>query len=350
MVLQFDQVMGDSQEVKEEITEQPKPKARGESKANPDIKRPGSFEDMAKNVFDEAKDEVNKSKEGKDTPKEGAKTTEAEKKKYKIKYNGKEEEVEVDDNAIVEALQKSRDYTKKTQEAAEDRKQAAEARKQAETIFKLLDNLKEDPNGIFDFGKQFLNHDIEAIAEQRVLEKLKYEMMSPEDRERYDLTKENESYKIKEENRRKAEEADALRNKEETEQAERHKQEAEFSQSIKDYFEKQGIKPSSHDFYAMVKLLDLYWDTPNQMTIEQAWQKSQEAKNMTRKEILESLTVDDIPESLKKAIRQADVASFKTSKPWERTSKEQSIPKVNGKKVMSSEQFLMEMEKQYKGR
>lgn len=263
------------------------------------------------------------------------------KKKYKIKYNGKEEEVEVDDARIIEALQKDRDYTRKTQEAAEDRRQA-------ESVFKLLENLKNDPQGIFEFAKQYLNHDLESMAEQKILEKLKYEMMDPSDRQHYDLTKENSSLKMELDKRRQLEEAATLEQRKAEEQVKQQQEEEKFTNEIGNFFDTKGIRPSNDQLISALELVHRYWDSPNPLTIEQAWDRIQVREKSERERLLKTLKPEDLSDEIKNSLRQADVNRIKTNRPWQNSKSEQPVQAPASRKTVTSEEYFREMEKQFK--
>lgn len=265
-----------------------------------------------------------------------------EKKKYKIKYEGKEEEVEVDDQAIIDALQKSRDYTKKTQ-------QAAEANRKAQSVFDLLDNMKKDPNSLFDFANQYLGHDVEKIAEQRLLEKYKYELMPEHERQAYDLTKENKQLKMELDKRTQADKASEEQAAAEAKALQEEKDEEKAIQDIGDFFDSKGIEPSNDNLIDVLQMMLRYVDTPNPLTVEQAWNKVHGREQSKRESILKTLKPEDLTDEIKKALRQADVDRIKTNKPWQNSPKrEQATPKVEGRKAVTSEEYFKEIEKSFK--
>ncbi len=264
-----------------------------------------------------------------------------EKKKYKIKYDGKEEEVEAGDQEIIDALQKSRDYTKKTQ-------QAAEANRQAKSVFDLLENMKKDPNSLFDFAKQYLGHDVESLAEQRLLEKLKYDLMPENERQAYDLTNENKKLKMELEKRTQVERLAQEQAEAEAKALQEQEQDEKAINEIGDFFDSRGITPSNDQLISTLELVLRYWDSPNPVSIEQAWNRVNGREQSMREQFLKTLKPEDLTEEIKKSLRQADVDRIKTNKPWQNSSKkEPSTPTPTVRKAMTSEEYFKQMEKEF---
>lgn len=100
-------------------------------------------------------------------------------KRYKLKVDGREEEVEEEE--IIRRAQRASAADKRFQEAAEIQK------KYQATVEKL----KANPWELF----QALNMDPHAAAEQLLIEKLKLETMTPAERRAYDIEQENQNLK-----------------------------------------------------------------------------------------------------------------------------------------------------------
>ena len=321
-----------------------KPAVKIEPQAKPDLKS------IAKSEFDNANKELNTTKdmrtdssgEKKEPFLEDEKPVTPEKKKYKIKYEGKEEEVEADDREISDALQMKRDYTKKMQAVSEQRKQA-------EQVFNVMNNLKQDPNAIFDFANQYLGHDIEKIAEQRLLEKMKYELMPQHERQAYDLTKENSQLKMELDKRTQSDKQAEEQAAAEAKALQDQEQDEKFVQSIGEFFDSKGIEPSNDQLIDVLNMLMRYVDTPNPLTIEQAWSKVDAREQSKRNSFLKTLKHDELPDEIKKALRQADVEKIKTNRPWQNSpKKEQPAPKPQGRKAVSTDEYFKEMEKEFR--
>jgi Txe/YoeB family toxin of Txe-Axe toxin-antitoxin module len=118
---------------------------------------------------------------------------EAERRKYKLKVDGQEFEEDLNDDEIAIRLQKARAAERRMQESAEVKKAARQ----------LFEDLKRDPWSVLsspEFGV-----DLEQIAEQRLAEKYKAELMNDEQRRAYELQKKVEAYEGQEKYRKEAE-------------------------------------------------------------------------------------------------------------------------------------------------
>lgn len=97
-------------------------------------------------------------------------------KRYKVVVDGRETEVDHDE------LIKGYGHNKA---ANEKMRQAAELQKQ---VNQFLNELKENPRAVDKLLKQVGSQkDFDTLAHEHVMEKLKYEMMTPEERDRYDF-------------------------------------------------------------------------------------------------------------------------------------------------------------------
>jgi len=111
-------------------------------------------------------------------------STAEEKRRLKVKVD--DEELEVDEDELLRGYQKARASTKRFQEAAKLRKEAED----------LVSKLKENP---FEALKgQIDPKQLREMTEQWLIEKLKEEQLSPEERELNELRREREKWKQEE--------------------------------------------------------------------------------------------------------------------------------------------------------
>lgn len=111
---------------------------------------------------------------------------EAERRKYQGKVHGKDKVYELTDDEVAVRLQKGEAADENFRQSAEIRKAAAQ----------LIADLKRDPWGVLKdpaFG-----HDLEAIAEERLAEKYKADLMTEEQKKAYELEKQVNEYKSRE--------------------------------------------------------------------------------------------------------------------------------------------------------
>ena len=120
-------------------------------------------------------------------------------KKYKIKVDGNEEEVELDLNdeqTLVRHLQMSKAASKRMNEAAITKKQAEQ----------FINALKTDPVRILTDPRVMGNEKFQAIAEEFLSKKLQEQFLSPEERKRIEM--EDKLRKYEESEKKQKEEAE----------------------------------------------------------------------------------------------------------------------------------------------
>jgi hypothetical protein len=178
----------------------------------------------------------------------------AEKRKYKLKVDGGEEELELSDEEIAVRLQKERAAGKRMQEAAELRKKFQQA----------VDLIKKDPFAALKdpvFGV-----DLDALAEKRIVEKYSRDMMPPEERQKLEMQEKLAAYE--------AEKAESVRAQEEAaHQAQAHRVYQETERSLLDALGQEGMTKDYETLLEMVEIAKLNLDygielTPAQMAAE----------------------------------------------------------------------------------
>lgn len=109
------------------------------------------------------------------------------KKKFKIKVDGKDEEMEIDlsdEAAITRHLQMSKVAAKRMNEAAITRKQAEQ----------FIHALQSDPMRVLSDPRVMGSEKFQAIAEQFLAKKLQEQMLSPEERKRIEMEEKLRQY------------------------------------------------------------------------------------------------------------------------------------------------------------
>ena len=220
-----------------------------------------------------------------------------EKRKYTLKVDGKEEVLELDDVETTTRLQKAHAAEKRMQEAAEERKKIAG----------LLKYMKDDPFG----AAKELGVDLDALAEKRLAEKFKVELMKPEERAQYELQKKAQEYEAKVKQYEAQEKARA-----EAQLAERvfKETEASFMAALKT----EGVEPSYQTLYEMaqvakdalqygVELSPAQLATEVKSRIMQANAKLEQSirKNLKGEELIKHLGDETVREVLRYAVEKA---------------------------------------------
>jgi pyruvate-formate lyase len=121
------------------------------------------------------------------------------KKKFKIKVDGNEEEMELDLNdeqTLIRHLQMSKAASKRMNEAAMTRKQAEQ----------FITALQNDPMKVLTDPRIMGNEKFQAIAEEFLSKKLQEQMLSPEERRRIEMEDRLRKYEDQEKSAKEKEE------------------------------------------------------------------------------------------------------------------------------------------------
>lgn len=111
-------------------------------------------------------------------PEAPAKLTPVEKRKYQIKVNGQDREVELDDEEIKVRLQKGYAADQKFEEVAKTRQ---EVMREKELMEKFFEDLDRDPRGTLKKHPRLAKMDWRTISEQELMEQLERDRMDPRD-------------------------------------------------------------------------------------------------------------------------------------------------------------------------
>jgi len=223
--------------------------------------------------------------------------------KYKVKVDGKESEV--DEAELLRGYQHAKAAHNRMREAAEARKLAESYQKNVQNFFAQL---KQNPRMLFDVGPQ-LGVNFEDVAHQFVLEKLKYETMPEEERKRFDMEKELERYR---ESERKNKLQEAQR------QLQAHKQQvsASVEQEIVQYFGSLGEQQSPEIAARTVEHLLNAHTARQPISVQRAHELARRDIQAIEKRVFEQslqmlIGSGNIPENLRKAVREADLKAMR---------------------------------------
>lgn len=162
------------------------------------------------------------------------------KKKFKYKADNQEIEEELDDNEISNRLSLAKAASKRMQEAAATKKQTEQ----------LLKALQENPLEVLNDDRIMGQKKFREIAENFLIEQLKLEQMSPEQRLQMERDKELQQYKEQEKLRKQQEEQQKLAGLE--------KQYVEkFEKTIIDALQNSGLPKNPKTVASMARLLQL---------------------------------------------------------------------------------------------
>jgi hypothetical protein len=257
----------------------------------------------------------------------------AEKRKYKLKVDGAEEELELSDDEITLRLQKERAASKRMQESAELKKKFAEA----------VDLIKKDPfSALKDpaFGL-----DLEQLAEQRLIEKYQREMLPEEERQRMDMEKKLQEYQRREQEaheaqQRQAYEAQVAQVQQQTEQ---------------DFLKALELAGAGKDYEVLAEMVDLAKHalgeyglelSPEQLAAEvksrrearetKAWEK---ARGLRGDALLKQLGDEVVQEVLR-----LSVSRVKTNNPFQQAEAPRQVEtEAKGRQMKTNAQFRREL-------
>lgn len=152
-------------------------------------------------------------------------------KKYKVKID--DEELEVDEDEVVRGYQHARAANKKFQEAAAERKAAEQAKEEAKRVAEdRWAKLKTDPFKVLSE----LGINPRELSEEYLLKALEEEMMSPAEKEKAELTKKLQEYEAKEKTAKEQEEAVKKQEEEKTKQEEILQLQKKYEQEYESQF------------------------------------------------------------------------------------------------------------------
>ena len=191
-------------------------------------------------------------------PKAPATPTAAEKRKYKLKVDGKDQELELDDTEISIRLQKATAAEKRMQEAAEQRKQ----------IQAVLEFIKKDP--IAALKDPALGIDVEKMVEERLAQRYQDEMkrqqMTPEQLKMKEIEDQLQAERAKREELEKTRAAEAKKALDE-------KIWADTQKSFFDAMAEEGVEQNYETIFHMAEIAKMNLEhkielTPKQMAAE----------------------------------------------------------------------------------
>lgn len=258
---------------------------------------------------------------------------EAARRKYRLKVDGEEQELELDDTEVTTRLQKAHAAEKRMSEAAEIRKAFQE----------VMGRLKEDPFSVLQdpaFGI-----DLDALAEQRLAEKyqraLDEQNMTEEQRALRDAQAQADEYRKKVEKFESEQKAKAQQEFEAKVQADIHSR-------IESALKSEGMEPSYETLYEIAEVgklslqhgIDL---TPEQLAAEVKARRA-EREGKFKKQLLSGAKGEQLiqllgPDVVKEVIR-AQLATMKAPQSFAKPApRPVAPPPAEPKRSMSPSEF-----------
>lgn len=263
--------------------------------------------------------------------------------KHKVKVDG--QELEVDHEELLRGYGHTKAANQRMQEAAEARKRAESAEAREKALFDSIHSWKENPSKAME-ALEKLGIDVDSLSHDRVMRKLKYEMMSDEERAGYERDQKLASY----EQREKAE-AEAKR------QAEienlRQQSVTELETNIIGYLEKSKTPISPAIIGRALDNMLAAYDTGTNLPIEKAFEMAngwyqKESRSIFDYELKALLQSNQLPKELVEEVRKRDIASVRQAPPKRETAPDQRSNAGNQKSQgMSLDDFFNSNDKRY---
>jgi hypothetical protein len=254
---------------------------------------------------------------------------------HKVKVNGAEQEVEL--SKLIERYQK--------EEAADEKfKSASQLRREAEDMKAQFADIDKNP---FEYARK-KGIDIHQLAEDILIEKLKWEQSSPEQKElAMERQKRLEYEKRIEELTEKDRHSAAA-------QAEA-KAAKEVDDEIGDALGELGMKPTKAIVANIATTLLSYHEAGRNVTAKEVVKKVRENLQESFKEHISSMSVEDLraflPKSHLDGLRKADVQTALAQDPMRSRKKpDATATATRSNKPVSTDDFFKNMDKKFHGR
>jgi hypothetical protein len=264
--------------------------------------------------------------------------------KFKVKVDGREEDVDVDE--LMASYSKVKAANKRFEEAAAERKAAAAEKAEAA---RLKEAMKSDPWTVLkEFGV-----DSRKAAEDFLIEQLKLEQMTPEQKEAMELKRKLKEYEEREAQIKAEAEEKQKKEQEESEKAELLKMTEEFTKEYENEFEAalSGSKlPRKPEIIA--KMAEKMYEAELEgyrMTAKQAAVIVEREIKALKAALLDGLDADSLAEFLGeenlKKVRKRDVEKLKN--PVAEPQKRSEEPKPKKDIPKSPDEWLRDIKRQH---
>lgn len=266
----------------------------------------------------------------------------SEEQKYKVKVNGQELEVTLDQ--LLKNFSLEQASRKKMEEAAEYRKKVTEYEKQVTEYNRLMDNIQSKPELLWEFAKA-LNLDPHKLSEELLFQRFEYEKLTPEQRRLKELEEKERLWTEKEE-RAKREAAQAA------EQARVEQASARIDDELGQFIETHKLDQITVDRMLGVMINSLNQGTD--MTAEQAYARVKSHTEQLRNQWISSMSPEEVvsllPKSVLEQIRKSDLAKAMSQvAPGRKLYQKPDTPsKATTPKKQTMDQMFAKLEKRYR--
>lgn len=252
---------------------------------------------------------------------------------HEVTINGKKEKVTLAE--LKRGYGHNKVATQKLQEAAR-------IREQNQRFSGIFENIRNNPAHFWELGSA-LGIDVDSIAATRVLEAMRRESLTPEQRELEDLRK------WKQEGDSEREQSEAERQRQEAAQQEVANLER-VGNDYATYFESKGVTPTLEFQERMLSYLVASYSRPEgPMSMADAFARAQRWDERQKSSRWENLSDEDLkrlPPHVRQKFRQADVASMKRPGAAQRAPAQPTPPLAVPDKPMTTSEAFDQMRQQ----
>lgn len=245
------------------------------------------------------------------------------KKKFKVKVDGNEEEMELDLNdeaALIRHLQMSKAASKRMNEAATTRKQAEQ----------FIQALQQDPMRVLNDPRVMGEEKFRAIAEQFLSKKLQEQMLTPEERKRIEMEEKLRTYEDQEKSQKQEAEAKQI------EQLEQHYAQ-QYQKTIIEALQGSNLPKNPFTVRRMAELMQKNLQHGLELEPQHLAQLVKQDYQSELVSLIGGSDADQIiamfGDDLANKIRKHDLAKFKSSQPGFKQSQNQPPPREAGPSV-----------------
>lgn len=267
--------------------------------------------------------------------------------KHKVKVNGKEVEVTIDD--LKKRYEHAQAANEKFQKAAQIQKQYESAQQEINKVKGVFEHLKSNPTSFFELADA-LGVDLDKLAHEHVLKQYKVASMTDEERRYYDMEQKLQKY---ESDRERYVREEQERNKSATLQHARTDVETE----LVNFFTTQQVTPTPEMMERVLSDIALFAnDTGTSLSeaIKRSYQRHETLMSRLEQQALErAIKTGKVPDELRTAFRKADVEKLGNpfrSKPSSPPNDQPRVQNRSSKPVTNSDDYFNRLERKYHGR
>lgn len=269
--------------------------------------------------------------------------------KHKVKVNGKEVEVSLDD--LKKRYEHAQAANEKFQKAAEIQKQYQHAQQEITKVKGVFEQLQKSPHAFFELADA-LGVDLDKVAHEHVMKQYKVATMSEEERRYYDMEQKLQKY---ESDRERYAREEQERNRSTLAQKAR----VDVENELVNFFTSKQVTPTPEVLERVLSDVALFANGDMSLTeaIQRAYNRHESLMERLERQALEkAIKTGKVPDELRTQFRKADVEKlgnpFRSKPDNSRPPVEQNRSSQNrsNKPVTNSDDYFARLDRKYNGR